>query len=282
MHPIVRKRSPLSKTGHARRGRTFTRAFAGLCYPPRVTTATQAHKPAVLRHTALVRVTHWLTVLSFLALLITGLEIVISHPRFYWGETGNVNMRPLFTLPIPSSRDTVPTGYHYVMPDQNGWSRYLHFQSAWVLVFTALVYGIASLANGHFRRDLVPARRDWSGRAFAARIAQYLRRVPPDAGEAGSYNVLQRTAYLAVIFVLFPLIIWTGLALSPAFDSAVPAAVNLLGGRQSARTLHFFLTWALVLFLLVHVTMIALSGFRARMRAMILGRAANPTEEDRP
>ena len=71
-----------------------------------------------------------------------GLEIVVSHPRFYWGETGNVNMRPLFTIPIPASRDTVPTGYGYMMPDQNGWSRYLHFQAAWVLVLTALVYGI--------------------------------------------------------------------------------------------------------------------------------------------
>jgi thiosulfate reductase cytochrome b subunit len=256
-----------------------------------VSTATQTHipthRPVTLRHSALVRITHWLTVLSFLALLITGLEIVISHPRFYWGETGNVNMRPLFTLPIPSSRDTVPTGYSYVMPDQNGWSRYLHFQSAWVLVFTALVYGIAGVVNGHFWRDLVPARRDFTWRAYAARIAQYFhrdRRAGADGAEAGSYNVLQRTAYILVIFVLFPLIIWTGLALSPAFDSAIPAAVNLLGGRQSARTLHFFLTWALVLFLVVHVAMVALSGFRARMRAMVLGRAAThaSAQEDLP
>jgi thiosulfate reductase cytochrome b subunit len=98
--------------------------------------------------------------------------------------------------------------------------------------------------------------------------------------------VLQRTAYLGVIFVLFPLVIWTGLALSPAFDSAVPAAVNLLGGRQSARTLHFFVSGALVLFLLVHVAMVALSGFRNRMRGMISGRMVNPeaavSEEERP
>src|SRR5271167_1406251 len=84
------------------------------------------------RHSALVRVTHWLTTLSFLALLVSGVEILISHPRFYWGETGNVRTPPLFTLPIPASRSMVPTGYGYVLPDQNGWSRYLHFQSAWV------------------------------------------------------------------------------------------------------------------------------------------------------
>jgi len=223
-----------------------------------------------------VRVTHWLTVIAFIALLISGLEIVISHPRFYWGETGNVNMRPLFTLPIPSSRGTVPTGYGYVMPDQNGWSRYLHFQAAWVLVFTALVYGISSLLNGHFRKDLLPARGDRSWRAFWEVIARYLgrdlHRAGPDAAEAHSYNVVQRVSYLGVIFVLFPLVIWTGLALSPAFDSAFPWAVNVLGGRQSARTLHFFVTGFLVLFLVVHVTMVALGGFWSRTRTMITGR----------
>ena len=85
--------------------------------------------------------------------------------------------------------------------------------------------------------------------------------------------MVQRIAYLAVIFVLFPLVIWTGLAMSPAFDSAVPAAVNVLGGRQSARTLHFFVSGFLLLFLIVHVTMVVLAGFRSRMRAMITGRA---------
>src|SRR5690348_9228661 len=104
------------------------------------------------RHSALVRVTHWLTFISFLALAVSGLEIVVSHPRFYWGETGNVNMKPLFSIPIPASRDLVPTGYGYVWPDGNGWSRYLHFEAAWVLVLVGLVYAVASLLNGHFQR----------------------------------------------------------------------------------------------------------------------------------
>ena len=242
---------------------------------PVVASPTRTESP---RHAAFVRVTHWITVFSFLALLISGAEIVISHPRFYWGETGNVNMRPLFTIPIPSSRDTVPTGYGYVMPDQNGWSRYLHFQTAWVLVLTGLIYVIAGMWTGHFRKNVVPERGNRTWRAYRSRIAQYLRRAPPDAAEARSYNVLQRTAYLIVIFFLFPLVIWTGLALSPAFDSAFPAAVDLLGGRQSARTLHFFVSGFLVLFLLVHITMIAVSGFRSRMRAMITGRAPSPEE----
>ncbi len=222
----------------------------------------------------MVRVTHWLTVICFFALLISGGEIVISHPRFYWGETGNVMTRPLFTIPIPASRHTVPTGYSFVMEDQNGWSRSLHFQAAWAVVLTGLVYAIWILWSGHLRQDLLPVRTDRSWRAYGEVMAKYLRRAPQEAAEAHSYNVMQRTVYLSVIFVLFPLVIWTGLAMSPAFVSAVPAAVVALGGRQSARTLHFFLSIALVLFLVVHVTMIVMAGFWSRVRAMITGRAA--------
>ncbi len=234
--------------------------------------------PLRSRHSPLVRVTHWLMTLAFLALLVTGLEIVVSHPRFYWGETGNVNTPTLFKIPIPSSRNMVPTGYGYVMPDQNGWSRYLHFQSAWILVLTGLLYLGVGFLNGHFRRNLLPGASDVSPKNLASSIVLHLRFARPSAAEAWSYNVLQRLAYLAVIFILFPMIIWTGLAMSPSFVSAVPAAVNLWGGQQSARTLHFFLTWALVLFLLVHVFMVILAGFRNRVRAMITGRAPESLE----
>jgi thiosulfate reductase cytochrome b subunit len=247
---------------------------------PAVSTTASHAKTYLPRHAALVRVTHWITLFCFLALLISGLEIVISHPRFYWGEVGNVNTRPLFTIPIPSSRGAVPTGYGFVMPDANGWSRYLHFQTAWALVLTGLIYVIAGMGSGHFRKNLIPEPHDRTWRAYSRRLAQYLRGVPPDSAEEHSYNVLQRTAYLLVIFVLFPLVIWTGLALSPAFDSAVPAVVNLLGGRQSARTLHFFVSGALLLFLIVHITMVALSGFKSRMRAMTSGRV--PAHEEHP
>jgi thiosulfate reductase cytochrome b subunit len=224
------------------------------------------------RHSAVVRVTHWLTVVTFVALLISGGEIIVSHPRFYWGEVGNVNTAPMFTLPIPASRVSVPTGYGYVMPDQNGWSRYLHFEAAWVLVLTGLVYGIAGLWSGHYRRNLIPELRDRTWPAYRRRMAQCLRRAPADAAEERSYNVLQRTAYLAVIFVLFPLVIWTGLAMSPSFTSTFPASVILLGGRQSARTIHFFVSWLLVLFLVVHVAMIVMAGFWSRMGGMFTGR----------
>ena len=223
------------------------------------------------RHTALVRVTHWLTTVCFFALLISGLEIVVSHPRFYWGESGNVLTPALFSLPIPSSRATVPTGYGYVLPDQNGWSRYLHFEAAWVLVLTGALYVIWGASSGHFRRHLLPDARDRSLQALSRDLVRHLRFARPAAAEAWSYNLAQRLTYALVIFVLFPLVIWTGLAMSPAFVSAVPSTVMLLGGRQSARTLHFLVTVSLVAFLLVHVAMVWFAGFGTRVMAMITG-----------
>jgi thiosulfate reductase cytochrome b subunit len=233
-------------------------------------------KTVASRHSALVRVTHWITTLCFFALLVSGMEIVISHPRFYWGETGNVLTPPLFKLPIPASRNLVPTGYGYVLPDQNGWSRSLHFQSAWVLVCTGLLYILFSFLTGHLRNNLLPDGSDLKWRAFSTSIESHLRFQRPAEAEAWSYNVLQRLSYLFVIFVLFPFVIWTGLAMSPAFVSVFPATVNVLGGQQSARTLHFFATLALVLFLLVHVGMVWFAGFKSRTRAMITGSAAKP------
>jgi thiosulfate reductase cytochrome b subunit len=238
----------------------------------------RAGTAATPRHTLLVRVTHWLTVIAFLALLVTGLEIVVSHPRFYWGETGNSGTAPLFRIPIPASRDTVPSGYAYTMPDQNGWSRYLHFEAAWLLVITALIYGVASLLNGHFRKSLLPTPQQRNWQSFRDVLSKFLRRPPPDSADSRSYNAVQRVSYLSVIFILFPLVIFTGLALSPSFNSAFPFVVNTLGGRQSARTLHFIVTNLLVIFLVVHVAMIVLAGFWSRTRAMITGRVTYSSE----
>jgi len=224
-----------------------------------------------VRHAATVRITHWLVALCFLALLVTGIELVISHPRFYWGEEGNVNTPPLFSIPIPASRRSVPTGYGYVLPDQNGWSRYLHFQTAWLVVAAGLWYALFGLFSGHFRRNLLPSGADLSPRALFKVLRSHLRLKL--TGDDQTYNPLQRLAYLFVVFGAFPLIIWTGLAMSPAVTSAFPFLVNALGGHQSARTLHFFDTLFLVLFLVVHILMVCLGGFRKRMRGMILGAA---------
>jgi thiosulfate reductase cytochrome b subunit len=231
------------------------------------------------RHSAAVRVTHWITAICFFALLVTGIEIVISHPRFYWGETGTVLTTPLFRLPIPSSRSTVPTGYGYVLPDQNGWSRALHFEAAWIAVLTGLLYVVFGLLSGHFRRNLVPSNADFSRHALWTAFTKPLRLERPSEAEASSYNVLQRLTYLFVIVILFPMVIWSGLAMSLAFSSAFPWSVSLLGGRQSARTIHFFVSLALVLFLFVHVAMVCLAGFWNRTRPMIVGRIATRKEQ---
>jgi thiosulfate reductase cytochrome b subunit len=220
-----------------------------------------------------------LVVFSFLALLVSGVEILISHPRFYWGENGNVLTPALFQLPIPASRALVQTGYGYVLPDQNGWSRSLHFQSAWLVFVAGLVYVVSGVLSGHIRKDLLPNGGGRSGQTLWGSIVSHLRFERPSPAEAWSYNVLQRLTYLVVIFALFPLIVWTGLAMSPAFTSAFPASVELLGGRQSARTLHFFVAASLLVFLLVHVGMVWFVGFRSRTRSMITGRLDAPLED---
>ena len=200
------------------------------------------------------------TSLWFAALLVSGTEIILPHPRFYWGESGNVDNPSLFQLPIPSSRAQVNTGYSFVLKDQNGWGRSLHFEAAWAAVLTGLVYGFYGLWSGHFRKNLLRFGR--------------LRDADPE-----SYNGLQRLSYLGVIFGLFPLMIWTGLAMAPGFTSAFPAAVTVFGGQQSARTIHFFGYLLLALFFLIHVVMVYRAGFSRHMRAMVTGHAGSAKEQ---
>ncbi len=216
-----------------------------------------------MQHSAVVRVTHWITAISFLGLLVSGIAILLAHPRLYWGETGAVGTDSLIDLPLP-----------FVLTGQSGWGRYLHFLSAWVSLLTGLVYVFSGVLTEHFRKNLLPAKVDLSLRSVACVISNHLRLGRPTEDESLEYNVLQRLTYLSVVFLLFPLMIWTGLAMSPAITSVVPIIVTLLGGQQSARTIHFFVAVALVMFLVVHVAMICLAGFRSRIGAMITGNAA--------
>jgi thiosulfate reductase cytochrome b subunit len=214
------------------------------------------------RHSALVRVTHWIHTLTFFALIVSGVAILVAHPRLYWGETGAVGTPALLDLPIPFKLG------------QSGWGRYLHFLSAWVSVFNGSLYALSGLVDQHFRKHLLPAKADLAWGPIWQVVSDQLRLKRPSEKESHSYNVLQRLAYLGVVFVLFPLMIVTGLAMSPAITSVVPALVNVFGGQQSARTIHFFVASFLVLFLLVHVAMVCLAGFGNRVRAMIIGHSA--------
>ena len=216
------------------------------------------------RHPAWVRASHWLGALSFLALVLSGIAILLAHPRLYWGETGAREGPSLLDLPLPFVLD-VPI---------RGPGRYVHFLAAWLGVVTGLVYVAAGLLARHFGRNLLPARGDLTPRAALGVVASHMRREPSTEAALASYNVLQRLSYSSVVFLLLPATVWTGLAMSPAFVSVFPFVASALGGQQSARTLHFVAACALVSFLLVHVLMVATSGFGARMRAMVGGRGA--------
>jgi thiosulfate reductase cytochrome b subunit len=211
------------------------------------------------RRSVVVRITHWLTAASFLALLVSGIAILLAHPRLYWGETGAIGAPSLVDLPLPM-----------MLTGQSGWGRYLHFLSAWVSVLTGIWYISFGLATGHFRAHLMPCRADLSWRAFAGVLRDHWRGQLGGV-DAATYNVVQRLTYALVVFVLSPVMIWTGLAMSPAVTAVFPALVVLLGGQQSARTIHFFDASALVVFLFVHIAMVCTTGFRHRMRAMLIG-----------
>ena len=194
-----------------------------------------------MRHSILVRLTHWINTASFLALLISAFAILLAHPRLYWGESGGYGSPALIELPLPLDLD------------QSGWGRSLHFLAAWVCVGNGIVYVISGVVSRHFKRALLVENRQVSENDL-----------PP-------YTSLQRGAYLSVIFLLFPLVISTGLAMSPAVSSVFPIFVRFFGGQQSSRTVHFFAAVALVLFLVIHVVMVYRSGFRIRMRSMTIG-----------
>jgi len=193
------------------------------------------------RHAAVVRVTHWIHTMSFLALLISGTAILLAHPRLYWGETGGYGSPALIELPLPLNMD------------QSGWGRSLHFLSAWIAVGTGTCYVLTGLWSGHFRLN--------------------------SDSDMRQYNSWQRRTYLTVIFVLLPLMIASGLAMSPAVASAIPFLPNSFGGQQSSRTFHFFTAVLLTLFLVVHAVNVYRAGFSDRMRSMIFDRNAAEIRE---
>jgi len=216
----------------------------------------------VPRHSVLVRITHWINAASFVAPGVSGIGILLSHPRFYWGETGGVGTPSLFDLPLP-----------FMLGGPSGWGRYLHFLAAWVCVFTGLLYATSGLFTQHFRKNLLPQKSELGLKPILHVASNHLHLQRPTEAEAQTYNVLQRISYLTVVFILFPFMIFSGFAMSPAITSVFPVLVTVFGGHQTARTLHFFAANLLVLFVLVHIAMVILAGFTKRMRAMITGHA---------
>ncbi len=213
-------------------------------------------KASHIGHSRVVRITHWVTSLAFVALLVSGYVITMTHPRLYWGDTGNEMTPAWLTLPIAQKFG------------ESGWGRSLHFLGAWMLVLTGLVYVAWSATAHHFARKLIPRREEFSRSRVRSEIRKQLRWQVQRGAE---YGLTQKVSYLIVILLLVPLAILTGLTLSPAVTAGYPWLFSLFGGFQSARTIHFFDSIALVLFVLVHVIMVVRSGFAYQMRSMTLG-----------
>ncbi|HEY6228726.1 MAG TPA: cytochrome b/b6 domain-containing protein [Verrucomicrobiae bacterium] len=239
------------------------------------------------RHSRWVRSTHWVVTIAFAILAFTGFIILRAHPRLYWGEAGNDLTPALLELPI--SRNYKHGGWTNTTPffaqadspvsasrtigiyNQNSWGRSLHFLSAWILVLTGIAYFLPGIISGHFRRNLLPGKNELSTQGLWTDFKEHLRFKIRSATGGPQYGLLQKLSYFIVIFIALPLTGITGLAMSPAVTASYPFVSGAFGGFQSARTIHFVLSLLLALFLIVHVLMIILSGFKRQMRAMTIG-----------
>jgi thiosulfate reductase cytochrome b subunit len=267
----------------------------------------------VERHTRINRLTHWINLLCVAVLLMSGLQIFNAHPALYWGQSGADADRPAFEIGANDLGNGPPVGFTRigsstfnttgilgVSRDASGevvrrgvprwvtlpsWrdlalGRRWHFFFAWAFAANLLVYLAAGLASGHFWRDLLPGREQLRPRALRKDLTNHLRLKFPRGEAARGYNPLQKLTYLGVVFVLLPLMILTGLTMSPGMDAILPWLVDLFGGRQSARTIHFIAAGLLMLFVFVHVAMVLLAGPVNELRAMITGRFAIFVEDD--
>jgi thiosulfate reductase cytochrome b subunit len=242
---------------------------------------------SALRHPAWVRFSHWIGALSFIVLAISGFMILMVHPRLYWGNVGNDLTPALLELPISNNHrpegwdqtvvfseidgEPVSANRTYSIFNRNGFARSLHFLGAWFIVATGVIYLTTGIVSGHVRRSLLPRSEDLAPGNLLRDISSHLR-LQFDVRAAAPYGPLQRMAYVLVLFVLVPFMALTGLAMSPAVTAAYPILHEVFGGHQSVRTLHFVGFSALILFLLVHLVMVVLTGFGRQMRGMIMGK----------
>ena len=262
--------------------------------------------PRVYRHRLPMRVWHWLNAGTLLIMLKSGQKIFNAHPRLYWGEYG-ANFDRAW-LVIGSTADegylrigdwrvettgvlgrwtdaqsvektwafpgwaTIPTSYS--LADGRRW----HLSFAWVLAISLTLYMLWTAIGGHLTKDLHVRRSEWSPRHIWHDIKQHARLRFPKGEAAARFNILQKLSYIGVIFVLLPLMIATGLTMSPGINAGAPWLLDLFGGRQSARSIHFIAAWALVAFFFVHIAMVLLAGPVNEIRSMVSGWFRLPPE----
>ena len=263
-------------------------------------------REVIYRHGVVVRVTHWINVLAVSLLLMSGLQIFNAHPRLYWGQYGADFDRPLLEMTAIGWRTDHPKGVvrivghaftttgvfgvsraHRATAIQGfpGWAtlpswrdlatgRRWHFFLAWMLVINGAIYLASGVLSGHFRRDLAPRWSQLRPSHILKDIWDHIRLRHPVGEAAKSYNILQKFAYLVVVFLLLPAMVATGLTMSPGFDAFAPWLLDLFGGRQSARTIHFITANLIVLFVLVHVVEVFIAGVFNEVGSMITGRYA--------
>ena len=265
--------------------------------------------PRIYRHRLPTRLWHWLNAVTLLVLLMSGLTIFNAHPRLYWGEYG-ANFDRAW-LVIGSTADegylrigdwrvettgvlgrwtdaageektwafpgwaTIPT--RYSLADGRRW----HLFFAWVLSIGLMLYMLWTAIGGHLKKDLHVRRGEWSPRHILHDIKDHARLRFPRGDAAARYGILQKLSYIGVIVILLPLMIATGLTMSPGINAGAPWLLDLFGGRQSARSIHFVAAWALVAFFLVHILMVVLAGPVNEVRSMVTGWFRLPPEKDR-
>ncbi len=244
-------RSIIAREGLALRKKSYAMTTPKLQRPGRL----------ILRQKLATRITHWIWAISLFFLLLSGLQIFNAHPALYLGDqSGFTYDNSIFAFAGFPSWATIPSSQDLAT------GRVVHFFFAWILVATLVLWLVASLRNRHLRKDLLPTGRD--AKNFVSDIQDHLRL---KLVHAVRYSPLQKLAYGGVLFVLFPLIILTGLCMSPSFNAILPWLPELFGGRQSARTLHFIVMALLVGFFVIHMVMILLAGPLNELRSIITG-----------
>jgi thiosulfate reductase cytochrome b subunit len=249
------------------------------------------------RHPAALRVLHWVNALAVFLLLMSGLQIFNAHPALYWGDSSYAGAGPIVSLGAERGPDGALIGVTRigrlsfettgVLGVSSGtargfpaWAtvpslqwlamgRRWHFFFAWLLVVNGTLYALYAVATRHLQKDLSPQRSDW--RTLGHTLKDHLLLRHPHGEAARRYNLLQQLAYLGLMFLALPLMVLTGLAMSPRMDAAWPGWVDLLGGRQSARTLHFAVATLIALFILVHLFQVVATGPWNNLRSMLTG-----------
>lgn len=215
------------------------------------------------KHALITRLWHWTNVIAVVVLFMSGLNIFNAHPRLYWGKYGANYDTPWLQLERFPGWITIPG--HYSLADGRIW----HFFFAWVLAIALTVFMLWSLINGHIKRDLHVRGKEWKASAIWADIKAHLRF--DFTHHDGKFNFLQKLAYIYVIFIALPLMILTGLSMSPAMNANWEWVLTVLGGRQSGRSIHFIIAWSLVAFVLIHIALVLVNRPIKHVREMITG-----------